>query len=154
KLGNAVKAYTTLRDKPGSDPHTVGQAWKLVGTLAKEYEAWANEKYPDEIKSKTGNKFERLKAARDIRTLISDWDDNEAEVSTQTSLIARDVVQAMQETQTLLGGGTPKGPTLTGTSIKLLEDLAKHPGLPQNLKPSLDGIIQKARPLLAQEAQL
>lgn len=154
KLGNAVKAYTTLRDKPGSDPHTVGQAWKLVGSLAKEYVAWANQTYPDEIKSKTGNKYGRFKTAQDLLTLILDWDNNESEVSTQSTLVARDVVQAMQETQTLLAGGTPNGPTLNGTSIKLLEDMAKHPGLPENLKPSLEAIIGKARPLLAQEAQL
>jgi hypothetical protein len=154
KLGNAVKAYTTLRDKPGSDPHTVGQAWKLVATLAKEYVAWANQTYPDEIKSKTGNKYGRFQTAKDLLTLISDWDDNESEVSTQATLITRDVIMAMQESQTFINGGTPKGQTLDGTSIKLLEDLAKHPGLPGNLKPSLEAVISKARPILAQEAQL
>jgi hypothetical protein len=154
KLADAVKAYTTLRDKPGSDPAVVAQAWKLVGNQAREYIAWAQQQYPNDIANKEGHKYERFKIATGMLDMIKEWDDNEAEISKQATLISRDVILALNESEQLLNGGKPKGLTANGTSVKLLEDMAKHPGLPSNLKASLDTLIAKARPILEQEAQL
>jgi hypothetical protein len=153
KLADTMRDYVKLKTKPGTDPAAVKQAWKSVGNMAKAYTLWAEQQYPAEIASGAGNKFERCKFARAILAKCKSVDDSEATLSATLTQISRDVILALNESDRYLKTGAAQGHTASGTSVRLLEDLAKHPSLPPKLKSAVEALLPKAKLILAAEGQ-
>jgi hypothetical protein len=151
KLADTMRDYVKQKSKPGADQTAVKQAWKKVGLMAKAYTLWAEQQYPAEIASGTGNKFERCKIAREVLARCKAVDDSEATLSETLTHISRDIIFALNESEHYVKTGAAQGPTASGTSVRLLEDLVKHPSLPANLKLAVEALLAKAKPILAAE---